>query len=220
MTLPPQTYLIGGIAIVIGAGALISYVWDRKRRAGYAEFCLVRGFKFAPQQPDGERRFRDVFDVFRKGGSDSWRNTITGERNGIPFMAFEYHWTEGGGKSRHDETRCGMIWESDDVSFPKFALVPEGWFSKIGEFFGMQDIDFPESPEFSDSYRLSGPSESGIRDLFTPDIRQFFAAMPPQRVVGGGRFLIWWFESNLPSAKDLDEWLERGDQVRRRFFKQ
>jgi hypothetical protein len=38
-------------------------------------------------------------------------------------------------------------------------------------------------------------------------------------VIGGGRFLIWWLDAKLPAVERLDEWLEQGDQVRRRFFK-
>jgi len=218
MRLPAPEYIAAGLAALVTVAGLVSYVWDRKRAKAYAEFCLARGFKFEPQKREGERRFREVFDDFKRGGSEAWRNTISGEKNDIPFIAFEYVWTEGG-KHSHTENRCGMIWESDDVSFPKFALMPEGWFSKIGALFGMKDIDFPDSPEFSDRYRLIGINESGIRELFTPEIRQFFAATSNQQVVGGGRFLIWWFDDTLPSIKGLDEWLEKGDHVRRRFFK-
>ena len=219
MTVEPQAYIIAGVAALVGVGALVSYVRDRKRRETYTEFCGIRGFSYDPQRAGGERRFREVFDDFRKGNDNSWRNTITGRTNNAAFTAFEYVWQEGGGKSRHTEERCGLIWESDDVSFPKFALAPEGWFSKIGQLFGMQDIDFDDSPEFSKAYRLAGGDEPGIRALFTPEIREFFRATPGQRVMGGGRFLIWWFTGTLPSVKHLDEWLERGEHVRRRFFK-
>lgn len=219
MTLVPQVYIIGGALALAGAMALVSRARERKRREAYTEFCLTRGFKFEPQTPDGERRFRDVFGPFQKGDGDSWRNTISGTKNAVPFTAFEYVWTEGGGRSRHTVRRSGIIWESDDAAFPRFDLVPEGFFSKIGQIFGMQDIDFDDAPEFSETYRLSGPSESVVRDLFTPEIRRFFAATPDQRVTGGGRFLIWWFESTLPPSDQLDEWMEKGDQVRRRFFK-
>jgi hypothetical protein len=83
----------------------------------------------------------------------------------------------------------------------------------------MQDIDFPESPEFSRAYRLTGPNEPGIREQFGPEIRRFFEVTPGQQVIGGGRFLIWWLDAKLPAVERLDEWLEQGDQVRRRFFK-
>jgi hypothetical protein len=219
MTIEPQFLVVGAALAVTGVVALISRARQRKRREAYAEYCLGRGFKYEPQHPEGERRFSDVFESFRNGNKNSWRNTITGTKNGAEFTAFEYVW-ETGGRNRQRHYRSGVIWERDEVSFPKFTLVPEGWFSKIGQVFGMQDIDFPDSPVFSSAYRLAGPNETGIRELFTTEIRQFFDATPGQRVSGGGRFLIWWFDAELPSVTALDEWLERGDQVRRRFFKE
>ncbi len=220
MTIDPQSLLFGAVAAVLGTGALISWARQRKRREAYTEYSLIRGFQYEPRHPEGERRFRDVFEPFQKGNSDSWRNTITGTKNQTPFIAFEYVWTTGASKYQNRHHVSGIIWERDDVSFPKFALVPQGWLSRAGHIFGMQDIDFADSPEFSSAYRLTGPNESAIKELFTPEIRQFFAATPNQRVTGGGRFLIWWFEFELPSVTRLDEWLEGGDQVRRRFFKQ
>jgi len=111
------------------------------------------------------------------------------------------------------------MWELDDAVLPQFTLTPEGWLSRLGQVFGMQDIDFEDAPEFSKAYRLKGPDETAIRTLFTPEIRQFFAVTPGQQVGGGGRFLLWWLDGRLPNAEQLDEWLERGDQVHRRFFK-
>ena len=74
-----------------------------------------------------------MFEPFQQGQDNSWRNTISGAKNGAPFIAFEYVWTTGSGRSRRTHHRSGLIWESDAVSFPKFALAPEGWFSRLGE---------------------------------------------------------------------------------------
>jgi carbonic anhydrase len=111
-----------------------------------------------------------------------------------------------------------MIWERDDISLPKFTLAPEGWVSRLGDWFRKRDIDFVESPDFSRVYQLKGADEQAVRALFTPELRRFFEATPNQKVNGGGSFLFWWFDEKLPSVERLDEWLEQGDHVRRRFF--
>jgi hypothetical protein len=211
---------MGGVAALLGAAALIARAQQRKRRAAYEEYSLVRGFTFEPERPEGERRFRDAFEPFNQGRRRTWSYTISGTRNRAPFTAFEYTWVTGSGKNSSTHRIGGVVWERDGVTLPTFALSPEGWFSRLGQMFGMQDIDFSESPEFSRGYRLKGPDENGIRSLFTPEIRQFFAATPEQYVAGGGRFLFWWRNLHLPTADQLDEWLEQGDQVRRRFFKE
>lgn len=218
MTIDIQWILIGGGAALVGAAVLVARARERKRRAAYEEYSLVRGFTFEPERPHGERRFGDAFEPFTQGRSRKWGYTISGMKNRVPFVAFEYQWVTGGGRNSSTHHIGGIVWERDDVTLPKFALSPEGWFSRLGQMFGMQDIDFAEAPEFSRAYRLKGPDEAGIRSLFTPEIRHFLAATPDQYVAGGGRFLFWWRNSHLPSADQLDEWLEQGDHVRRRFL--
>ena len=219
MPIEPQWLIIGGVGALLGAGALVARSIERKRREAYEQHCLIRGFKFEVERPEGERRFRDFFEPFNQGRSRRWGYTISGERHGAPFTAFEYRWVTGGGKSSQTHHIGGMVWELDDAVLTTFALTPEGWFSRLGQVFGMQDIDFDDAPEFSKAYRLKGPDESAIRALFTPEMRQFFAVTLGQQVAGGGRFLFWWHDGRLPKAEALDEWLELGDQVRRRFFK-
>jgi len=214
----PEFVFIGGAAVIGGAVWMFQRASARKRREAYTEYCLIRGFQYNPQQPDGERRFRDGFEPFQHGNSKSWRNTIAGVKNGAAFTAFEYQWTTGSGKSRRTNTRSGIIWERGDAGLPRFELQPEDLLSRLRNLFGTKDIDFFDSPEFSKAYRLEGPDESAIRKLFTPEIRRFFESTLDQRVTAGGRFLIWWFSSKLPDAAALDEWLEQGDHVRRRFF--
>lgn len=218
--IPLSLLVIGGSIAVAAGGYLVWRARERKRRAAYEEFCLVRGFTFEAERPHGELRFADAFDPFTQGRRRTWGYTISGTRNRGPFTAFEYKWVTGSGK--HSTTHCigGIVWERENSTLPKFALSPEGWFSRLGEVFGMQDIDFDESPDFSRAYRLKSPDEGGVRVVLTPEIRQFFAATPDQHVAGGGRFLFWWQSGRLPAADRLDEWLERGDQVRRRFFKE
>lgn len=210
--------LVGGGLAVVGAAAWFQRARERKRRDAFAEYSLIRGYTYEPQRAEGERRFRAAFEIFTQGDNDSWRNTITGTKNQAPFTAFEYVWQTGSGKSRRTHTISGMIWERDDISLPKFTLAPEGWFSRLGDWFRKRDIDFVESPDFSRVYQLKGADEQAVRALFTPELRRFFEATPNQKVNGGGSFLFWWFDEKLPSVERLDEWLEQGDHVRRRFF--
>jgi len=213
----PQWLIMGGVAVLVGGAALLVRAQERKRRTAYEEFSVIRGFTFEPERPDGERRFSEVFEPFNEGRRRRWGYTITGSKNQAPFCAFEYHWVTGSGKNSSAHRLSGVVWERDDLALPTFALSPEGWFSRLGQMFGMQDIDFEESPDFSKMYRLRGPDETAIRKLFSPEIRQFFAATAKQNVAGGGRFLFWWQSGQLPPAERLDEWLEQGDHVRRRF---
>jgi hypothetical protein len=218
--IPIEVLIVGG-AVTIGAAAiLIARAVGRKRRAAYEEFSLVRGFRFEAERPDGEAHLREVFEPFDQGRNRRWGYTISGAKNRLPFTAFEYRWATGGGKSSSTHRIAGILWERTGDDFPTFVVSPEGWLTRLGTLFGMQDINFEESPGFSRAYRLKGPDEARVRALFPPDVREFFAATPNQQVAGGGRHLLWWQSGRLPAVDALDEWLEQGDHVRRRFIRE
>lgn len=219
MLIDPSLLIIGGGVVLVGAIAANAIARERRRRAAYEEFCRTRGFGFETERPGGERRYQGTLEYFTQGRSRRWGYTINGRRADAPFTAFEYRWVTGGGKNSSTHRIAGIVWERDGAALPGFALTPEGWLSRVGDIFGMQDIDFAESPEFSRAYRLRGPDDGAIRAAFTPELRHFFAVTPDQHVAGGGTVLIWWRSGRLPPAARLDEWLEEGDRVRRRFFK-
>ncbi|MGE4615272.1 MAG: hypothetical protein AAEJ46_13135, partial [Planctomycetota bacterium] len=45
---------------------------------------------------------------------------------------------------------------------------------RFKEYFGAQDFDFSAHPAFSKKYRLRGTDEDAIRDLFRPEVREYF----------------------------------------------
>src|SRR5436309_10898445 len=111
----------GGLAVTLGGLALINATRNRKRRAAYAEYCLIRGFTFEDKRPNGERRYAEMFEPFTAGRRRSWGHTISGTKNQAPFTAFEYQWITGSGKSSSSHWIGGIVWEHDKDSFPKFA---------------------------------------------------------------------------------------------------
>jgi hypothetical protein len=214
----PEVVVIGGVAAVAGGALLVIKRRERQRREAYEEYCLIRGYRFEADRPGGHERYAGLLDLFHSGHRRRWGYTITGTKGGFPFTAFEYQWVTGGGKSSNTHRVHAILWERDGTALPKFALTPETLLDRIGGAFGMQDIDFEESPEFSRAYRLRGEDEGAIRRLFTTELRAFFAATPGQRLSAQGPALFWWRSGRLPTADRLDEWLEEGDRVRRRFF--
>ena len=88
---------------------------------------------------------------------------------------FDYQYTTGGGNNSQTHRLTVVAMESDGLRVPSFQMWPEGFWSRVGSMFGMQDIDFDDSPEFSEAYVLKGEEEAAVRECFTPERRQFFA---------------------------------------------
>lgn len=215
-----------GLALTLGV-VLAVRLWEQRRCEAYEGYSLIRGYRFERERPGGgpERQLADDFALFRAGHSRRWRYLISGQVNGHPFTAFEYRFVTGAGKSSHTQDCAVMLWEAQGRALPRFSLVPERFFMRLGQRFGVQDFDFPEDPEFSSATQLQGDDEGAVRALFTPVRRRFFAgasvAGTPRsdcHVAGAGQRLIWWRATRLPPADELDAFLAEGDAVRRVFL--
>jgi hypothetical protein len=109
-----------------------------------------------------------------------------------------------------------LLW-SIGRTLPQFLLTPEGLLARIAAYFGGQDIDFADSPEFSRAYRLRGSDEAAVRSLFTPARRQVFELNRGQHAAGAGGELMWWRDGALPPPDAFDAFLMEGERVRGAF---
>jgi hypothetical protein len=198
---------------------------ERRRRAAFAEYCLVRGYRFERERPGAEAPLAGSFGVFKQGRRRRWGATIDGQVGGRPFTAFEYTYVTGGGNSNQRHHLTVFLWDAPEAALPRFSLGPEGFFHRLAQRFGMQDFDFEEDPEFSRAYQLQGDDERAVRALFTPARRAFFTVEPPDgrrvprhHLAGAGPRLVWWRNGRFPGPDDLDQLIADGDRLRRLFL--
>ncbi|MEM7455384.1 MAG: hypothetical protein AAF456_13620 [Planctomycetota bacterium] len=95
--------------------------------------------------------------------------------------------------SSPEKQQTCAYFEFSDFVFPEFELKPEGFGLRMLEaVVGRSDIDFDDSPAFSDSYFLSGHPEASIRQLFSPTVRKLFEQKPGFCVgAKGGRMVVY-----------------------------
>ena len=209
-----------GVALTVVAGvAIAGRVITKRRRQAYETFCLERGYRFEPERPGEEARHVATCRVFSEGHRRKWGFTIAGTSGGTSFTAFEYQWTVGSGKNSQTHRIGGLLWTMER-SLPQFLLTPEGVWARIVAYFGGQDIDFVESPEFSKAYRLQGSDERAVRALFDPGLRQVFELFKGQHTAGAGRELMWWRDGRLPAPDQFDAFLMEGDRIQRAFARE
>lgn len=207
------------VALIILATYLVQRRIERQRQGAYQQFCNERGYQYVARRPGAERPYAGVVKLFNRGSRHRWRDEISGQYGEVPFTAFEYLYTISTGKSSRTYKFAMIRWEEPSLDLPQFALAPEGFFQRVGQLFGAQDIDFPEDPVFSHEYVLKGIDEAAVRALFTAEVRQALDAARGQNVAGAGPDLFWWQERSLPPPAEFDTFLQAGDSIRRLFIR-
>jgi len=206
-----------GVALIGAVAAASSFIYqrivDRRRTRDYTEHCLARGLRFEHDRPGEEARHARTCHLFGEGYDREWCYTITGERSDVPYMMFEYRWTTGYFRNSYQHTIGGVLW-TVRRDLPDFILTPA---AKPTWWFGGQDIDFADSPQFSDAYRLRAPNEAAVRALFPADVRRAFERDREQHVAGAGKELLLWRNDRLPPSEGLDQFLMEADRIRQLF---
>jgi hypothetical protein len=168
-------FIILGIILFVGV-AVVAWLASRKRRNDLAAWAGVNGLTFDPDKFYGlDERFPD-FDCFRQGGSRYAYNAIAGTWNGRDMVAFDYHYTTGSGKDEQTHQFSAVIIGSRTPLRPLF-IRPEGFFDKVADFFGYDDIDF-ESAEFSRRFFVKSTDRKWAYDVLHARTMEFLMAAP------------------------------------------
>ena len=169
---------IVGIAIV---SSLLTSRYERKRTEAWRAVAQRPGMQFLGEFSDVLSRFGG-FKMFQKGHGQTVSNAIAVDSGEIRIVVADFRYTTGSGKNKttHKLTICAL--QSELLELPHCCLRPESrLFDALGALFGGQDIDFQEDPQFSAAFVLQGEDEAAIRQVFTPAVRDWFAAQASQR---------------------------------------
>jgi len=139
------------VAVLIIHGILRA----KKRREAWQQLAARHGCAFSPKDPFSiEDRYPQP--LFQRGHSQSAYNVLHGAIDGRELRCFDYLYkiTTGSGKNRHTHTyhfTCLLL--APPISFRRLRIRPESFLDRVGEFFGVDDIDF-ESDAFSRRFHV------------------------------------------------------------------
>ena len=77
---------------------------------------------------------------------------------------------------------------------------PENLGDKIVGWFRGNDIDFDTHPEFSKRFLLNGEDETAVRNLFTPQVMEYFEAKKTLSAEAIGQTLLIYRQGKVPPA--------------------
>jgi hypothetical protein len=165
------------LAIAVAAVVMIcGYYAAAQRRKELAAWARSRGFDFYPGK-DGmlDERF-GRFGCLCRGRSRYGYNRILGDWEGRELLAFDYRYVTGSGKNQQTHRFSAVVLQSR-VPLKPLYLRPEGFFDKVTEFFGLDDIDF-ESAEFSRQFYVKSPDRRWAYDVIHQRAMDFLLRMP------------------------------------------
>jgi len=154
------------VILIIIAFAGVAYYFHRleqQRREALLLWATKQGFDFKPAKRKGLQDRWAGLKILQKGHSQSGRNFITGRWEGRDVTMFDFQFVTGSGKNRQTHRRGLVILATDHPTIP-LQIRRENPFDKVGEFLGMDDIDF-ESAEFSRKFYVKSSDRKWAYDV-------------------------------------------------------
>lgn len=168
--------------VVVGlviAGIIFSAIAARKRREALFNLAQRLNLNFDPGQDFG---IPDRFGFLKQlalGNNRYATNVLSGNFQQNEILAFDYHYETESTDSKGNRT-TQHHWFSIFIltlaaNFPELTIRREGFFTKIAEVFGYQDINF-ESAEFSKTFNVRSPDKKFAYDVCNVRMMEYLLA--------------------------------------------
>ncbi len=189
-----------GMAVLFTAIAVPVLMWKTRRNARRLQEMESLGqaldMPVLPEDSLGLAKQLQEFDLFSRERSKWFRNgritnVLRGQVDGTDVYLFDYTYVVSTGKSSKRITQTVFFANDTKLSLPKFKMKPETWWHKVLAKTGWKtDINFPESPDFSEKFWLTSEFDQMVREQFTPAIQAFLTSRPPVHIEGNNYYLV------------------------------
>jgi hypothetical protein len=194
-----QPLVIVGVIVIIAVVVVLSYISTLKRREAMAAIAAKLGLHFASHKDRGMARRYRFLDKLRQGSSRYAFNVISGSFKGHEVILFDYHYKTGSGKNTHHHYLSFFILHLP-ASFPELIIGPEGFFSKIAQAVGYDDIDF-ESHEFSRKFCVRSRDKKFAYDVCNARMIEYLLSNTNLSIEIEDKVLAISFSSRLAPEK-------------------
>lgn len=168
------------VALAIGLMVFAHYQHVRRRNELAAEAARLGWTFVADKNRELGQQFADL-RCLNKGSNRYAFNLMYGKCAGRAACGFDYHYetystdSKGNRQTHHHYFSVAMI--ETDLPLKPLLIRTEGFFDRVGEFFGMDDIDF-ESAQFSREFHVSSPDRKWAFDVIHQATMEFLLDAP------------------------------------------
>lgn len=198
-------------AALIISGAIYAYYQNRKRVEALRALAARRGWTFESGRDNSfETRYPGV-ECLRQGSRRYANNVLRGVSGDFRFCGFDYHYEtystdSKGNTTTHHHNFSAVVLETN-LPLKPLLIRAESFFDKVGEFFGVDDIDF-ESHEFSKKFYVKAEDRRWAFDVIHQSTMEFLLAAPRFTIQFAGPRVIAYRDDTF----DPDE-VEQAEQV-------
>ncbi len=195
--------IVGVIALVV-ALAVAGYISAQKRRQAMLDLAARLGLRFDPQKDRDLAERYSFLNKLRAGSNRYAFNTLSGNYQGHGVTAMDYHYethstdSKGHRQTHHHYFSCFIL--HLPRSFPELVIGREGFFSKVAQAFGYDDIDF-ESHEFSRKFCVRSPDKKFAYDVCNARMMEYLLANDDLTIEIDQDSLALTFNSRLNPAR-------------------
>lgn len=202
--------IVGFIAIFIVV-LVFGVLAAGKRREAMRALAAKLGLSFEPGKDRHLARQYKFLDKLRRGSNRYASNILSGNYRGHGLILFDYHYQTGSGKDTHHYHISFFILHLP-VSFPELVIGKEGFFSKIAQAVGYDDIDF-ESHEFSRKFCVRSKDKKFAYDVCNARMIEYLLANTDLNIEIEGGSLAISFDRRL-SLDSIEPNLNRLLEIR------
>ena len=211
-----EPLIIVAVIAAVVVLAVVGYISAQKRRQAMLDLAARLGLHFDPQKDWDLAERYGFLDKLRAGSNRYALNTLSGNYQGHGVTAFDYHYethsTDSKGNQETHHHYFSFFLLQLPVSFPEMVIAREGFFSKVAQAFGYDDIDF-ESHEFSRKYCVRSQDKKFAYDVCHARMIEYLLANDDLTIEIEGPALAISFGRRL-SPEQIESNLNRLIQVR------
>lgn len=187
------------VAVVVGISAWVA----AQRRKALSQWAAAHGLTYSALRDHGMDSRLPEFQCLQRGDNRYAYNIMEGAFHEQPFLGFDYHYethsrdSKGRRQTHHHHFSAVLL----GCGFPlePLSIRPEGFFDKVTEFFGHDDIDF-ESAEFSRKFYVTAPDKRWAYDVIHARTMEFLLSQPMFTLQFGRQGVIAHRNSRLSPA--------------------